>query len=88
MQNHLTNRDIRDIYSLQSGMCAYCGDKVGLNYHVDHIDPIKLGGANTVDNIAIACPACNMSKGSKKLLHFFAWKNQTGERVTVLRNGY
>ena len=78
VESNLSASDIREVYSLQSGMCAYCGDKVGLNYHVDHIDPIALGGANTIDNIAIACPPCNLAKGPKKLLHFLAWRNGQG----------
>jgi len=35
------------------------------NYHVDHKIPLALGGTNDLDNLTIACPPCNLSKGIK-----------------------
>lgn len=47
-------------------VCAYCGDETG-EIHLDHIHPVSLGGRNTVDNLTVSCPSCNLSKGSKTL---------------------
>ena len=44
--------------------CHLCGKSV-TDWHVDHIIPLARGGTHTVGNIAPACPACNLSKGSK-----------------------
>ena len=39
--------------------------KVGGDYHVDHVIPLILGGSNGPENLVIACPRCNLSKGAK-----------------------
>jgi len=62
-----TAEDINMLYEKQCGKCAYCGVPVGSIYDVDHVIPISRGGSNYPDNLAIACPLCNRSKGSKLL---------------------
>lgn len=44
--------------------CAYCG---GPGEHDDHVVPLARGGTDHWWNIARACSACNLSKGSKTL---------------------
>lgn len=49
--------------------------------HVEHIRPLKHGGSDLIENLALACIDCNLAKGS----------NPTGidpetERLTVLFN--
>ena len=57
------------LFKLQEGKCVYC--KVELNhYHLDHVMPIKLGGANEDGNIQLLCPTCNYKKGAKHPLDF------------------
>lgn len=34
------------------------------DWHCDHIQPWTLGGQTTVENAHVACPACNLHKGS------------------------
>ena len=63
--------DIREQRLRQKGRCYWCGEKTGPDYHVDHVIPIARGGSNGPDNLVIACPTCNLSKGSK-LPHEFA----------------
>ena len=60
-----TAEDIKDIYKMQNGKCAYCKAEVGSSYHIDHIQPLSLGGSNNRDNIQITCPTCNMKKSYK-----------------------
>jgi 5-methylcytosine-specific restriction endonuclease McrA len=60
-----TAADIRAQYDNQRGKCWWCGKKVGKTYHVDHRIPLARGGSNAPENIVIACPSCNHSKGSK-----------------------
>lgn len=60
-----TAADVRAAYSAQNGKCWWCGEPVGDTYHVDHRIPLARGGTNNADNICIACPSCNLSKGAK-----------------------
>lgn len=63
-----TPADIVQLYKDQGGHCAYCGIGLCGEYHVDHMVPLTKGGSNWPDNLALACPTCNMSKNNH-LLH-------------------
>jgi hypothetical protein len=46
--------------------CEYCGlhqDQSLLSFHVEHIVPRQHGGLSTLENLALACPNCNLHKG-------------------------
>ncbi len=58
------------IFRRGEGRCqirSHCeGEKLGWNeWHADHVVPHTRGGKTTVSNGQIACPACNLSKGSQ-----------------------
>lgn len=38
--------------------------------HIDHIIPLAKGGADSVANLCVACPACNLTKNAKMPLEF------------------
>ena len=64
-QRFFVPRDlIEDLYSQP---CGYCGDYLQGQMQIDHIVPISRGGNHKIGNLISACPACNMSKGSKTL---------------------
>jgi len=44
--------------------CIYCGAR-DRKLCKDHVIPVFLGGANTIDNIVPACKSCNSQKGTK-----------------------
>jgi 5-methylcytosine-specific restriction endonuclease McrA len=48
--------------------CEYChrsqGDSPLIAFHVEHIIPRKHGGSDVLENLALACPDCNLHKGS------------------------
>lgn len=52
--------------------CLYCQKIITNNEDctVDHVIPKSHGGSNHVDNLAIACKACNDKKGSLLLTQF------------------
>lgn len=52
----------RDVYT-----CRYCGAH-GVRLEADHVVPVRLGGASTLENLVTACKPCNRSKGAKPLL--------------------
>lgn len=60
-----TPQDVQHQYNMQRGCCYWCGAAVEDNYHVDHVIPLSRGGTNYPDNIVIACPTCNTSRGAK-----------------------
>ena len=47
--------------------CEYCHlpqEFSGLRFHVEHIVARQHGGADNADNLALACPECNLHKGT------------------------
>ncbi len=50
----------------QNFTCKYC-EKPLIEYHIDHVIPLCKGGDNSKENLVIACPKCNLSKGGKLL---------------------
>lgn len=75
--DHFTASDVRTIFQTQRGRCAENTCLVSLNagYHVDHIMPLALGGTNSVQNIQLLCPPCNMRKRD---LHPVRWAQSHG----------
>lgn len=39
-------------------------------YHVDHIQPLALGGSNDKTNLQLLCPTCNTKKSAKHPIDF------------------
>ena len=54
------------VFARDGNQCAYCGSVDG-PFHIDHVHPICRGGSNAIDNLTVACVACNLSKGGKTL---------------------
>ena len=52
----------RAVFERDSGQCVDCGSKFDLQY--DHLIPVALGGASTVDNLQLLCGECNRLKGA------------------------
>lgn len=57
-------QDILSLHRKQRGRCAVCGENL-MQYHKDHIMPLKRGGSNSILNIQLLCPECNLSKKDK-----------------------
>lgn len=65
-----TVADVQAQYTRQKGTCFYCGKELGKKYHVDHVMPLAKGGSNGPENLVVACPTCNLSKGDKHPMDF------------------
>jgi hypothetical protein len=37
----------------------------GATFHIEHIVPQSSGGPDTADNLALACPSCNLGKSDR-----------------------
>jgi hypothetical protein len=58
------------LFKLQKGKCACCGLPLGVNFHLDHVVPLALGGSNTDDNIQLLRATCNLQKQAKHPVDF------------------
>lgn len=59
-----------NLFKLQRGKCTCCGLPLGDNYHLDHVIPLALGGANEDSNIQLLRAECNLKKSSKHPVDF------------------
>lgn len=75
-RRHLKDRRIGDISGILNWIrswrtdkivrCYWClGRFIGIKCHVDHIEPISLGGSHSLQNLCISCPKCNRAKHDK-----------------------
>jgi len=54
-----------------AGRCEYCRmhqPLQGATFHVEHIIPRSLGGSSALNNLAWACPSCNLQKSNRVLV--------------------
>jgi len=83
MTGHSVSDKLRQqVVERANNICEYCGNQQELGigtFQVDHIYPQVLGGKTTLDNLALACPACNMAK----YMQVRAIDPKTGRRVTL-----
>lgn len=60
-----------------SGVCHYCGRKVGAAaLTMDHVVPLVRGGRSNKGNIVAACKDCNTAKQHRLA---FEWQRDAGE---------
>lgn len=65
------SKDISErLFKLQRGKCACCGKPLGEDYHLDHVMPLALGGANEDWNMQLLRQRCNNQKGAKHPIDF------------------
>jgi 5-methylcytosine-specific restriction endonuclease McrA len=58
-----TLNDLNKLFVEQDGRCFYC-DKILVDTHIEHRIPLSRGGTNYIENIALSCAKCNLSKGT------------------------
>jgi 5-methylcytosine-specific restriction endonuclease McrA len=59
--------------------CAYCGQG-NVPLQVEHVLPRSRGGTDSVSNLVLACEACNIAKGTRRIEDFLE------DNPEVLRN--
>lgn len=64
----LSTRVRFEVFKRDGFTCQYCGaTPPSVVLHVDHIQPVKLGGDNSQDNLITACERCNLGKAAVPL---------------------
>lgn len=58
------------LFKLQKGKCPCCKQPLGKDYHLDHVMPIALGGANIDSNMQLLRRQCNQQKHAKNPVDF------------------
>lgn len=57
-----------ELFESQNGICPLCNNLIDRStlgaFHTDHIIPFYRGGGYERDNLQVAHPSCNMSKGN------------------------
>jgi hypothetical protein len=51
-----------------AGRCEYCCMHQSLQaatFHIEHVRPLALGGQSSIENLALACPSCNLHKADR-----------------------
>lgn len=52
----------RSVFERDGGACVECSGTFSIQY--DHIIPVAMGGATTIENLQILCSYCNQAKGA------------------------
>ena len=65
---------VAKLLKLQRGKCACCRMPLGADYHLDHIQPLALGGANADWNVQLLRNKCNLSKSARHPIAFMQSK--------------
>lgn len=68
-EGSFSHDDVARLIESQNGTCYWCKKELD-DYHVDHFVPLKCGGSNWPSNLVVACPTCNMSRGTKPAEEF------------------
>jgi HNH endonuclease len=69
-EGRLSNGIVESLFKSQKGKCPCCKKPLGDNYHLDHIMPLALGGANTDKNVQLLRAICNNQKHAKHPIDF------------------
>jgi 5-methylcytosine-specific restriction endonuclease McrA len=56
----------KNVFRRDNYTCQYCG-RMGPDLTIDHIVPRSLGGKTSWENVVVACQACNVRKGNRRL---------------------
>lgn len=79
------SRRRRDIFAKSHGCCHYCSTPLTLDgsWHVEHMLPRALGGADEASNLVAACVPCNLSKSDRTAVEFVMQETATSTRPST-----
>lgn len=62
--------DRLEVAAKTKNKCAYCGKELKGRFALDHVVPLRKGGADEKENLLAACIQCNHYKGTSDLETF------------------
>lgn len=67
----------RDIFAKSGGCCHYCRAPLQLAgpWHIEHMLPRALGGADEIRNLVAACAPCNLAKSDRTAIEFVVMRH-------------
>lgn len=71
----------RQIKARDGHACVYCGatkESSGAHLHLDHLTPKSHGGADTAENLVLACRSCNSARQDLPLAR---WAEKAAEEL-------
>lgn len=70
-RKRITKADRLQVFDKYGGRCAYCGKKMEIKeMQVDHMIPLRVGGADEMRNYMPACRRCNHYKRGSSMEAF------------------
>jgi 5-methylcytosine-specific restriction endonuclease McrA len=63
-------KDLLAWVNAQKKICYWCDCQCEDSFHIDHYEALSKGGKHDLDNLVIACPACNLKKNAKDPYEF------------------
>lgn len=82
MRRKLSKAEREQVYKKFGGRCAYCG--CNLEYkgmQVDHVESLRNGGADELENMFPACKSCNWYKSTMTVDQFRTYLEQIPARL-------
>ena len=84
-EGKITLSELRDVILSSHGCCEWCGTSlVDSEFEIDHIHPLKRGGAHQRSNLALSCPTCNRMKAQKTPLVFALERIAAGKQTALI----
>jgi len=57
-----------EVFKRDAFTCQYCGEKApDVVLHLDHVEPVSVGGTSDILNLLTSCSGCNLGKGARPL---------------------
>lgn len=80
------SRRRRDIFAKSCGRCHYCSGMLVLDgqWHVEHMLPRALGGADEITNLVAACAPCNLAKSDRTAIEYVMQREAGAQQSTPL----
>jgi hypothetical protein len=73
------SRTVRDRAQARCQYCRLHESLQGATFHIEHVIPLSKGGSSSLENLALACPGCNLHKAAG----ISAIDPMTGQRVRL-----
>jgi hypothetical protein len=61
-REHVAVEIRRAVFERDGGRCVACGERFDIQF--DHVIPLSMGGATTIENLQVLCAGCNARKGA------------------------